>query len=778
MNEGRYVVAVRALCEFTAKEGDLDLRFTPSATALEGQAGHQIAAARRGSGYEAELSLAGGHGALWVRGRADGYDPQANRLDEVKTYRGDLARMPENRRQLHWAQARVYGALLCRERGLAELELALVYFDVGSQQETVLSERHPAAALEAFFVAQCERFQAWAEQELAHRAARDRALGQLRFPHGSFRHGQRALAEAVYKTTVAGRCLLVQAPTGIGKTVGTLFPVLKAWPAQGLDKLFFLTAKTPGRAPALQALRTLARAPAEAGSAGALPLRVLELVARDKACEHPDKACHGESCPLARGFFDRLPAARSQALAAGLLDKPTVRRVALAHQVCPYHLGQALVRWADVVVGDFNHSFDSHALLHGLALADGWKFALLVDEAHNLVERARKMYSAELRLSALRAAWAVAPAPLRPALARLDRAWSGWAAGLAAEHAVVEELPEALLTALQGVAAAIGEHLVDVPEADSVADTAWLRFYFDLLQLLRLLDSHGLHSMIDHAREAGAADDLAGPGELVLNLRNIVPAPFLRPRFAAAHASVLFSATLQPSDYHRDLLGLPEDTAVVEVPSPFDPGQLQLRLADGVSTRWDRRAESAAPIAALIARQYAEAPGNYLAFFSSFDYLQQVAERLAAEHPGVPQWQQQRQMDEPAREAFLARFEEAGRGIGFAVLGGAFAEGIDLPGRRLIGAFVATLGLPPWNLVNEQMRLRMDEVFGTDRGHDYTYLFPGLQKVVQAAGRVIRSPEDRGVVWLIDPRYRRPKVRRLLPGWWPAASTGGPAPGL
>jgi DNA excision repair protein ERCC-2 len=171
--------------------------------------------------------------------------------------------MPENRRQLHWAQARVYGALLCRERGLTELELALVYFDVGSQQETVLSERHPAAALEAFFVLQCERFQAWAEQELAHRAARDRALGQLRFPHGSFRHGQRALAEAVYKTTVAGRCLLMQAPTGIGKTVGTIFPVLKAWPAQGLDKLFFLTAKTPGRAPALQALRSdLAEKPA------------------------------------------------------------------------------------------------------------------------------------------------------------------------------------------------------------------------------------------------------------------------------------------------------------------------------------------------------------------------------------------------------------------------------------------------------------------------------------------------------------------------------------
>ncbi|MBL8301942.1 MAG: ATP-dependent DNA helicase, partial [Ideonella sp.] len=296
-----YTVAVRALCEFTAKAGDLDLRFTPAATALEGIAGHVTVASRRGPGYEAEVPLSGDHQGLRVRGRADGYDPGRQRLEEVKTYRGDLAAMPANRRALHQAQVRVYGALLCRERGLASLELALVYFDVATQTETVVCERLTAVELETHFAALCGRFLAWARQEAAHRQRRDAALAALPFAHDDFRPGQRELSEAVYRATVGGRCLMAQAPTGIGKTIGTLFPVLRAWPGQRLDKLFFLTAKTPGRGLALEALRTLAR-----GHGAALPLRVLEMVARDKACEHPDKACHGESCPLARGFFDRL----------------------------------------------------------------------------------------------------------------------------------------------------------------------------------------------------------------------------------------------------------------------------------------------------------------------------------------------------------------------------------------------------------------------------------------------------------------------------------------
>ena len=742
-----YTVAARALCEFTAKAGDLDLRFTPSPTALEGIAGHAVVASRRAAPYESELSLSGQYGQLLVRGRADGYDPAANRLEEVKTYRGELDKMPDNHRHLHWAQVRIYGWLLCQARGLSGVQLALVYFDIGSQRETVLTEERDAGWLQAFFEDQCMRFQAWAEQELAHRTARDAALLALPFPHAEFRPGQRHLAASVYRAARDGGCLMAQAPTGIGKTVGTLFPLLKACPGQALDKIFFLAAKTSGRSLALDAL-------AQIGRAGPLPLRVLELVARDKACEHPDKACHGASCPLAQGFYDRLPAARSASVQAGLLDQQGLRAVALAHQVCPYYLSMELTRWSDVIIGDYNYYFDLSAMLYGLTLANQWRVAVLVDEAHNMVERARKMYSAELDQHGLKALRRTAPAPLKKPLDKLDRAWNALCRGQTETYQVYEDLPEALVHALQQAGTSMTDYLADNP---TEVHEQLQRFYFDVLHFGRIAELFGAHSLFDVTLDA------QGRGAR-LCLRNVVPAPFLKPRLASARTTAMFSATLNPRPFYTDMLGLDDKTVWVDVGSPFDASQLAVQVVSHISTRYRQREQSAAPIADLMARQYAQQPGNYLAFFSSFDYLRQVAALLALRHPDVPFWEQSRGMEEGARNAFLARFTAESCGIGFAVLGGAFGEGIDLPGRRLIGAFIATLGLPQINPVNEQMRERMQQAFGA--GYDYTYLYPGLQKVVQAAGRVIRTVDDRGVVYLIDDRYVRAEVRRLLPAWW------------
>jgi Rad3-related DNA helicase len=255
-----------------------------------------------------------------------------------------------------------------------------------------------------------------------------------------------------------------------------------------------------------------------------------------------------------------------------------------------------------------------------------------------------------------------------------------------------------------------------------------------------------------------------------LAIRNLVPAPFLKPRFEFAHSTTLFSATLSPWHYFADLLGMPEDTAWIDVDSPFVASQLKVEVARGISTRYQHRKASLVPIADLMEKQYAEIPGNYLAFFSSFDYLEQAADTLAQRHPAIPIWRQSRRMSEAERSAFLERFTSESKGIGFAVLGGAFGEGIDLPGARLIGAFVATLGLPQVNPVNEQLRERLQAMFGA--GYDYAYLYPGLQKVVQAAGRVIRTESDQGTVWLIDDRFARPEVLDLLPAWWHVAARG------
>ena len=777
----KYLVAVRALCEFTAKHGDLDLRFTPAPSAQEGIAGHALVASRRGEGYQSEVGLEGDYKNLRVRGRADGYDPVLNQLEEVKTYRGDLHRMADNRRALHWAQVKIYGWLLCQEKGLADIKLALVYFDIASLNETLLAEHFTAAALQEFFEAHCERFLVWARQELLHREARDSALKALQFPYAGFRAGQHDLASAVYKSSVAGTCLMAQAPTGIGKTIGTIFPLLKAAPGQRLDKIFFLAAKTPGRSLALHALERLRHNAKDSAknSANELPLRVLELVAKSKACEHPDKACHGDACPLARGFYDRLPSARSAAVAhaaaGGQLGKAALREIALAHQVCPYYLSQDLLTWSDVVVCDYNYYFDSSALLHSQASGNAWRVSVLVDEAHNLLERARKMYSATLSQAQLQAVHGTAPAAVRRVLARLNQALDALTQPQVLSYQVYEEIPAPFLKTLQQAITTITDFLAANPTR---MDAALQDFYFEALHFSRMADSFGAHSLFDISLDDDAENSSAAvaatimqrgqgaDGGATLCIRNVVPAPFLSPRFLAAQSVALFSATLSPRQFYTDTLGLPASTAWVDVQSPFIAQQLRVEVVSDVSTRWQHRDDSLTPIATLMARQYEQAPGNYLAFVSSYDYLQKLAAVFQARYPHIPAWQQTPRMDEPGRDAFLARFTDGSSGIGFAVLGGSFAEGIDLPGRRLIGAFIATLGLPQLNPVNEQIKARMTANFGTERGYDYAYLYPGVQKVVQAAGRVIRTTSDRGVVYLIDDRFTRSDVQALFPAWW------------
>ena len=749
-----YTVSVRTLCEFTSKCGDLDLRFTPSPSAQEGIAGHAVVRSRRPPGYQAEVHLKGEYEELRVRGRADGYDPKQNQLEEIKTYRGELDSMPDNHRQLHWAQAKVYGALLCEQLALSEIHVALVYYDIVQQTETKLTHLYTVDVLKQFFEERCSLFLAWAEQEARHRAARDQGLRALEFPHAEFRSGQRELAEAVYKSATIGCCLMAQAPTGIGKTMGTLFPLLKASPVQELDKIFYLTAKTSGRQLALDAVDLIKR------SAPGLPLRVLELVAKEKACEHPDKSCHGESCPLAKGFYDRLPSARSAILTAAVFDRTAVQKIASRHQVCPYYLSHELVRWADVVVGDYNYYFDLNAMLHGLTVNNQWRISILVDEAHNMIERARKMYTAELDQVNLKYLLATAPTELKGPLNRLNRSWNSVHKKQDVLYQAYESIPHKFVNALQQATAAIRDYMVLNP---TNGNGRLHKFYFDGLHFSRIAEMFGDQFLFDITRffEGSARSNRGGT---LFCIRNVVPAPFLKQRFLASHSATLFSATLSPRQFYTDMLGLPQSSAWVDVPSPFLAHQLSVQVVSRISTRYLDRKDSLSPIVDLMAQQFEKQPGNYLAFFSGFDYLQNVSALLNARYPSIPMWVQSRSMAEGEKNQFLARFMDAGCGFGFAVLGGAFAEGIDLPGNRLIGAFIATLGLPQINPVNERIRQRMTASFGA--GYEYTYLYPGIQKVVQAAGRVIRTTSDRGVVFLIDDRFSRRNVLRLLPRWW------------
>lgn len=746
-----YSVSVRALCQFTSKHGDLDRRFMPGPTAQEGMLGHTRAAMRRGRHYETEISLTATQDRLRIRGRADGFDAAEHRLDEFKSHRGAIERMPANHRSLHWAQLKAYGAMLCRRDNCDHVDLALVYFDVDSQSETILKERFSASALEDFFRGACAQFSEWADHEMRHRTARDAALSRMTFPYPAFHAGQRQLAEAAYKAAHQGRCVLAQAPTGIGKTLGTLYPLLKAMAAGKIDKIFYLAAKTTGRELALNALRRIQeKQPA--------PLRILDLVAREKACLHRDRACHGESCPLAKGFYDRLAGARESALGCPVMDQAALRQVASAHRICPYYLSQEMVRWADVVVGDYNYYFDGGGLLFGLTLENDWRVGVLVDEAHNLVERARLMNTAALIRTELKQAVESAPASIKRELARVVRDWEGACDAQSAPYAAYGEPPRSLVGSLQRAAARITDHAIDNP---GPMETALERFYFSVLSFCRLSESFGDHSLFDISLDG---DDRRNSA---LTIRNVIPAGFLKARFEAARCVVLFSATLNPAKFYRDMLGLPSDTHCLDVPSPFDSSQLSVSVIRSISTRLTDRDASLAPISSLVAKTFAEKPGNYVVYLSSYEYLHGLFAHFTRHFAHIPVRVQRRSMNEGERAEFMNQFSVDGRGIAFAILGGPFAEGIDLPGERLIGAFIATLGMPQANAINDAIAKRLQSAFGT--GHEYTYLYPGLQKVTQAAGRVIRTTSDRGRLYLIDSRYAWASVHRHLPGWWQIA---------
>ena len=745
-------VAVRNLAAFCHKSGDLDLRFTPAPTAVEGIEGHQTVYKRRSDSYQQEVSLNGEYTIdddyqLKVSGRADGYDPDSHCLEEIKTFRGEVESILANHTALHWAQAKIYGHLFLLS-GVEtdtrnEIQLSLVYFNVDTKKEFRQQQEFSRSELQCFFQTTCEQYSQWAIQQQTHLVNREKYLAKLKFPYADFRPGQRQLAEAVYKGSCTQTSLLIEAPTGIGKTLATLFPKLKA--QDHWDKLFFLAAKTPGRQLALDAAKSLVTE--------AEPLRVLELQARDKTCVHLDKACHGESCPLAKGFYDRLSQARESAAEITHLNQTAIKDIAQQHEVCPYYLNQEMTKWADVIVGDYNYFFDISAMLYSLTQMEGWRVSVLVDEAHNLIERGRKAYSATLARQQLINAKRSAPGPIKKSLQSLNRIWleeeKTWQKE---DHELLAEAPNTILQALQIWLTDYLDYLNDHPDTQG---TEAHQFFFDANHFCRVAELYDESFCYQLSWQKKKSQ---------IKLRNLVPASQLAKRFENCQSATLFSATLSPFQFYLDMLGLPDATQTLRVASPFQTHQLQVSYSRNLSTRFQHRQQAIGPIGELIARQFQSTPGNYFAFFSSFDLLQQVEAWLSSYRSQVRVIAQQRHSTEIERQAFLSSFTEDSQQVGLAVLGGAFAEGVDLPGQRLIGAFIATLGLPQWNQDNEILKERIEQLMGD--GYEYTYLYPGLQKVVQAAGRVVRTLEDKGVVFLLDDRFGQAKVQKLLPDWW------------
>jgi DNA excision repair protein ERCC-2 len=755
-------VAIRTLVEFAAKRGSLDRRFTPAPTGQEGIEGHKKVTAKRKGDYQTEVSLSITYGDITFRGRADGYDPTRHCIEEIKTFYGDVERIPDNHRELHWAQAKCYGWLYCAQHGCEEINLALIYFELADEVEYPLAQTWNADELREYFEGLADQYCVWQQQLSARQQQLNEWLEQLPFPYGTMRVAQRVMAEAVYKAAVTGRVVMAEAPTGTGKTLAALFPTLKAMPRTPVDKIFYLTAKTTGKQLALENIEFIA-----SDKTHPAPLRSLELTAQEKSCLEPDKKCRGDSCQYALDFYTKLPAARQAAFAMPMLDKNALNQLAHTFTICPFYLGMEMARWVDVVVADVNYYFDGTPLLLGLTLEFDWKPCLLVDESHNLIERGRGMFTAEFKRADLLGAKKTAPAPIKKTMEKINKAWLALLKTLptaTAAYTQLDALPEKLGLALEDFTSRYIEFLQQNPD-HPIQEGITQELFFSALGYLRTLDIFDEDFCVNIQAVGSKAE--------ILTLRNLIPAKQLAARLSFAHCACFFSATLHPARYYQALLGLPEDCVHIKVPSPFTSQQLSVRIAAQLSTRYKDRAAAINPLCDIITQQLQNTPGNALAFFSSYEFLQQAEVQLRKHlaQSNIQLLVQSRRMSEQDRDIFIAQFNQQNNLLGLAVLGGAFSEGIDLAGDALKGAFIATLGLPQLNPINEHLRHVMDTRFG--QGYDFAYTYPGIQKVIQAAGRVIRTTADEGYVWLLDQRFEQPRIKNLLPDWWAPRSERG-----
>ena len=732
--------------------------------------------------------------AVLLEGRADGIfygsDPErpifgdAWTIDEIKTTYKKISGLTEPE-PVHLAQAKCYAYIYTVQNDLDVVRVRMTYCSLATEQVKRFTEEYTAAEIGAWFDDLMREYSRWAGLEIRWRRIRDASLRDLEFPF-SYRPGQRDLAVHVYHTICHGKKLFLEAPTGTGKTISAVFPALKAMGEGKADRLFYFTAKTVTGQVAMETFSILR----EQG----MRLKSVQLTAKDKICPMETRLCTPEACPWAKGHYDRV----NEALFDLLTKEENVsREVLLAYgekyQVCPFELGLDVSLFTDAMIGDYNYLFDPHARLRRF-FAEGKsrdKYLFLVDEAHNLVDRGRDMYSASLSREEVRVFRSVIrdvyPA-LWKKLGKLLTAFKPYKEAFEDEGALppgtrflevmggrekvllAEEIEAAADTAykvLEEMQSILGEQRKGNDTADREAAAQvqenFLTAYFDLSHFLMIYEGmeEGYQIYIDKG----------GREDLTIRLFCVDPSGKLSECLQKGEASVLFSATLLPIRYYKRLLGGTDEDYEVYARSSFDPEKLGLFIAGDVTSRFRMRGtEQYERIAACIHSTVSQRHGNYMVFFPSYKFLDKVLERYGEMHPEDDETAfavQSPMMTEVEREAFLERFEEARDDrslIGFCVLGGIFSEGIDLRQDRLIGALIVGTGFPQVCAEREILKQFFDS--DGENGFDYAYRFPGMNKVLQAAGRVIRTAKDVGVVVLMDDRFRTGQYQRLFPAEW------------
>ena len=756
-------ISVRNLVEFILREGDIDNRTGGGQDPENMQMGsriHRKIQRQMGSDYQAEVPLkteivCDGF-TLKIEGRADGliHTKEQVMVDEIKGVLRELDRVQEPA-GIHLAQAKCYASMVAEQEGVDEIGVQMTYCQMETEEVKRFQYSYQSNELKVWFDEVIRQYEKWAKFQIEWRKARNASIKEIEFPF-PYRKGQRELAVSVYRTILRKKKLFIQAPTGVGKTISTVFPAVKAVGEELGEKIFYLTAKTITRTVAEQAFETLREQN--------LKFKVITLTAKEKICFCEETSCNPDDCPYAKGHFDRVNDAVYELLMQeDVMSREVLEAQARKHKVCPFEMALDVSTWVDGVICDYNYVFDPDARLRRFFAEGGaGGYLFLIDEAHNLVERGRQMYSAELCKEDFLAVKKLVKGEA-PRFAKRLEACNKILLAMKKEcenYKVLDNISHFGIQ-LMNVLSETDRYLEECVDKE-VRETV-LDFYFQVRSFLNIYDGLDENYVVYTEYQEN--------GRFVLKLFCVNPAANLQKCLDKGNSAVFFSATLLPIQYYKRLLSTEKDNYAVYIDSSFDTKKRLLMNGVDVSTRYAMRSrEMYQRYATYIFRVVKAKMGNYLIFFPSYrfmeDVYQEFTQLLASDEEEMELVIQQKHMDEEERENFLRAFE-MGREkslIGFGVLGGIFSEGIDLTNEKLIGTLIIGTGLP--QVCNEREILKSYFDQKGLYGFDYAYRYPGMNKVLQAAGRVIRTEDDRGVILLLDERFQREKGKEIFPKEW------------
>lgn len=755
-------ISVRSLVEFVMQQGDLDLRMMSSNRAVEGTRIHKKIQSQGGEEYTPEVSLSYTYQSenllLQISGRADGIIKNIGRIiiDEIKSTTVNLENLHENYNMLHWAQAKGYAYIYAKENNLSEIDVQLTYCNVESREIKRFIKTFDINTLEKDFFHLIYEYIKWAKYIDEWVTERNESIKKMKFPFDKFRKGQRELSVSVYTTLKEEKKLFIKAPTGIGKTMGTIFPSIKYLGESGIDRIFYLTAKTIGRSVAEGAINKLRNQN--------LRLKSITLTAKDKICPNVEANCNPEECKYAKGYYDKLKIVIADIFSnEDEFTKEKITEYTLKYEICPFEFSLDLSLWCDCIICDYNYVFDPRVYLRRFFIDAKENYTFLIDEAHNLVDRSREMFSASINkqpaLELKRKTKEDYPALSRN-LNKINSLMISYKKKAEESGGVFiqKEEPLDLYLVMYRFKEEMDEIIAQNEKVEYIDEL--MEYYFKALGIIRTYDMYD-ENYVTYYEVINS--------DLKVRLFCLDPSMLLKQQMKKSKSNIIFSATLNPLEYFMKILGGDESDYRLCLESPFKKENLCLMINNSISTTYKDRESTILELTACIKNTILSSKGNYMIFFPSYKYMMDVLEILECDlikNKDVKMLVQSPVMTEEEREKFLQEFKEGldYSVLGFVVMGGIFGEGIDLVGDKLTGAVVVGVGLPQICFERELIKEFFDNK-GLS-GFNYSYMYPGMNRVMQAVGRVIRTDNDKGIVLLIDKRFLYRDYLNIFPNEW------------